>query len=90
MLRLAWQPRQAYATYPAHAHVHAPAPLLLLVRAVAGLDELLMSMQRGEIARALVPPEKHFGAVGYPPHIPKGESIVYEVELLAFGLAVEP
>lgn len=55
-----------------------------------GLDELLLSMQRGEIARALVPPEKHFGAVGYPPHIPKGESIVYEVELLAFGPAVDP
>ena len=53
---------------------------------VAGLDDALPLMSKGELARVNVPPTRGFGARGFSPIVPPDSVLVYEVELLAVEL----
>jgi len=48
---------------------------------IAGWDEGIKGMQRGELRRLLVPPRLGYGAQGSPPVIPPNATLVFEVQL---------
>ena len=50
---------------------------------VAGLDDALPLMTKGQLSRVTVPPMRGFGARGFPPIVPPDAVVVFEVELLA-------
>jgi len=52
---------------------------------IAGWDEGVASMQTGDKVRLTIPPEKGYGAVGYPGAIPPNATLIFEVELLSIG-----
>jgi FKBP-type peptidyl-prolyl cis-trans isomerase len=51
---------------------------------IAGLEDALPRMSRGQIALVRVPPERAYGQRGYPPVIPPGTALMFEIELVAF------
>ena len=51
--------------------------------AVAGLEEALLCMTRGERALVAVPPTRAFGALGCAPFVPPYAVLVYDVDLIA-------
>jgi FK506-binding protein 1 len=52
---------------------------------VAGFEEVLPAMSRGQIAVVRVPPERAYGLRGYPPIIPPGATLIFEIELISFA-----
>jgi FK506-binding protein 1 len=50
---------------------------------VAGLDDALPLMSKGERSRLTVPPARAYGPRGFPPIIPPDSVVVYDVEMLA-------
>jgi peptidylprolyl isomerase len=51
---------------------------------IAGWNEMLMDMKKGEIRLAIIPPELGYGARGYPGIIPPNSFLVFEIELVDF------
>jgi FKBP-type peptidyl-prolyl cis-trans isomerase len=52
---------------------------------IEGWDEALQRMHKGEKWLLIVPPELGYGTRGRPPSIPRSSTLVFEMELLAFG-----
>ena len=51
---------------------------------VKGIEMALPVLSRGERARIKLTPDLAYGPKGYPPVIPPGATIIYEVELVTF------
>ena len=51
---------------------------------IAGWDQGLAQMQKGEKVVLTIPPEMGYGPQGYPGVIPPNATLVFEVELLDF------
>jgi len=52
---------------------------------IQGWDQGVAGMRIGELRKLTIPPEMGYGARGFPPVIPPGATLVFEVELLAVG-----
>jgi hypothetical protein len=50
---------------------------------LAGFEEAVMRMSRGQIARVHVPFTKAYGTAGYPPVVPPECDLIYDIELIA-------
>ena len=55
---------------------------------IEGWERALSGMSKGQIARVSIPPALGYGDCGYPPIIPPGATVVYELELMMFQTAV--
>lgn len=49
---------------------------------ISGLDEGVQGMSVGSVRRLVIPPELAYGDAGFPPDVPPGATVVYEVRLL--------
>ncbi len=54
---------------------------------IDGWEEALQKMHKGEKWLLIVPPEMAYGARGKPPVIPRDATLVFELELLDFGVS---
>lgn len=57
---------------------------------IAGWEETLKHMRRGEKRLVIVPYELGYGTKGDPPRVPRRATLVFEIELLDFDKAEEP
>lgn len=52
---------------------------------IAGWDEGLDGICKGEVRNLVIPPHKGYGDRGYPPVIPEKATLKFKVELVDFG-----
>ena len=60
-------------------------PLSFLVgnnQAITGIEESLITLKKGNIARIVIPPEKAYGSIGISGLIPPNSPLYFEVEIL--------
>jgi len=51
---------------------------------IEGWDQIIQLMKKGEKRLVIIPPELAYGTRGQPPKIPRGATLVFEMELLDF------
>ena len=51
---------------------------------IEGWDQVLQLMKRGEKRLVIIPAELAYGTRGQPPKIPRGATLVFEMEVLEF------
>ena len=51
---------------------------------IEGWDQILQLMKPGEKRLVIIPPELAYGTRGQPPKIPRGATLVFEMEVLEF------
>jgi FKBP-type peptidyl-prolyl cis-trans isomerase FkpA len=49
---------------------------------ISGWDTGMIGMQVGGIRRLVIPPDLAYGRAGFPPRVPPGATVIYEIELL--------
>ena len=52
---------------------------------IPGLEVAVRSMKKGELSKYLVSPEYNLGETGCPPRVPKGTTVLMEVELIDYN-----
>ena len=60
-------------------------PLSFLVgnnQAIPGIEESLLTLKKGNVARIVIPPEKAYGTNGISGLIPPNSPLYFEVEIL--------
>jgi FKBP-type peptidyl-prolyl cis-trans isomerase len=50
---------------------------------IKGWDQGVAGMKIGQMRKLTIPPELAYGSAGFPPVIPPGSTLVFEIELLA-------
>jgi FK506-binding protein 1 len=56
-----------------------------LDQVIAGWDDVLQRMSRGQKGKVHIPPEYAYGERGYPPIIPPMSTLTYDIELISFS-----
>ena len=51
---------------------------------IDGWDQILQQMKPGEKRLVIIPPELAYGTRGQPPKIPRGATLVFEMEVIEF------
>ena len=62
---------------------HGPIKFTLGVgQVIQGWDEGLIGMKKRDVKHLVIPPEKAYGALGFPPIIPANATLIFDVEMV--------